>query len=161
MEGIETQVLFMKENFRTKKSFTKKIQRLKIPGAWNSITENFGKSNFGINQSLFLCVFKKTQGQSKKTQGPFCTKNSTHRRLIQILPKNFKTLQITITVFIGVTSSRSFLLTKIKCNFYWFSAPFTVIFGRKLWFLKITQGCGQNNSRNWQKTQPFGGKSLN
>ena len=25
----------------------------------------------------FLCVFKKTQGQPKKTQGPFCAKNSS------------------------------------------------------------------------------------
>ena len=59
---------------------------------------------------VFLCFMasipsmrfqKKTQGQPKKTQGPFCAKNSTFRRLFQILQKILKKFRIQTTVFHG------------------------------------------------------------
>ena len=59
------------------------------------LTLGFPKPGF------FLCVFKKTQGHLKKTQGPFWAKNSTYRRLIQILQKNLKTLYTQNNVFHG------------------------------------------------------------
>ena len=64
-----------------------------------------------LKAGSFLCVFKKTQGRLKKTPGPFWAKNSTYRRLIQILQKNSRHFIPKIMFFMGVTPFRSFLLT--------------------------------------------------
>ena len=54
-----------------------------------------------VASGFFLCVFKKTQGQPKKTQGPFGAKNSTCPRLCisDFTKKNFKKIHIQTTVF--------------------------------------------------------------
>ena len=80
----------------------------------STISPAQGKNIYYLHQALFLCVFKKTQGQPKKTQGTFCAKNSTYWRLFQILQK--KTPEISNPNYSfswGVTSFRSFLLTNI------------------------------------------------
>ena len=74
-----------------------------------------------LKAGSFLCVFKKTQGHPKKTQGPFSAKNSTYRRLFQILQKNSKNFISKLLFFMGDRAFRS------KVRFLIFFAPF--IFG--------------------------------